>query len=86
MKKYEKEPLLNNNLSSVFSIHQEGLQKIKLDQAIKEYRSLFEDQTGVNQRQKFYSKMVNHFYHLVTDFYEYGIFRCGDLLTNVRMG
>jgi len=75
MKKKETQPLLKskNDLNSVFSIHQEGLQKIKLDHAMKEYKSLFnEDQDKVNRRQKFYTKMVNNFYHLVTDFYEYG--------------
>jgi len=48
-----------------------GSKKVAGD--IKEYLDLHDDRNGgVETRNKNYMKMVNHYYNLVTDFYEYG--------------
>lgn len=67
-----------NKLSSVLSIHQEGFKKDEIKKELNEYYSLFDDNEASdekpNLRQQHYQTMTKNFYHLVTDFYEYGMF------------
>jgi sterol 24-C-methyltransferase len=45
----------------------------EVDKVLKEYTSLYENnEESVEDRKKNYAKMVNHYFDLVTDFYEYG--------------
>lgn len=69
-------------LSSLLSNKDSVLKRDGVDGSIKEYETLFDGarkdvggishEESVKTREKEYQTMVNSFYNLVTDFYEYG--------------
>lgn len=59
---------------SITNAARTGLNADKVTTAVHEYTQLFDEKAGggVHARKGQYEQMVNHYYDLVTDFYEYG--------------
>lgn len=59
---------------SIANAARTGLDAEKVNQTVHEYTQLFDEKSGggVDARKGNYEQMVNHYYDLVTDFYEYG--------------
>ena len=60
---------------SILGIHQNSettFTREEVQKEIGEYDALFEGADSVEKRKENYMSMVNNFYDLVTDFYEYG--------------
>jgi sterol 24-C-methyltransferase len=55
-------------------LHKQSLDFDQVQKTVDEYTAYFDEKAGgtVDTRRKGYTTMVNHFYDLVTDFYEYG--------------
>jgi len=64
--------MVQPDVPTVFDVVSTSIKPDKVDSTQGEYRELFSSNSNVENRKANYEKMVNAYYDLITDFYEYG--------------